>query len=883
MQASPTSPAHASNMLASNIHASSMNEVGAPAIPGYEVLGLLGQGGMGRVYKARDLRLGRVVALKIISSQAQATPEQLARFQAETQALAKLNHPHIVQIFEVNKCDGVPFFSLEFLEGGSLDRKLAGKPQAPTPAARMLQVLARATYDAHSQGIVHRDLKPGNILLTREGQPKISDFGLAKQLDDQSNQTRTGAIIGTPTYMAPEQAAGESKSVGPQTDVYALGVIFYEMLTGRPPHQGLSALETMQLIRYADPVPPKRLQPGLPRALETICLKCLEKQPAKRYASALALAEDLERYLANKPIQARRAGAAERVGKWVQRHPASAALFAVVVLGVMSVTALTLWSNARLREAAERAEARSRLARAVVDDMYTRVAEELLADEPFQDPLRREFLQKASELYREFAQESGRDPKVRQETALAYFRLGQIQRILNQHSLADDAFERAIALQEALTYEFPESKAFRQDLANSYNWRGELYRESGGKLTDAELQYQTARALQEKLVAESAHEPAYRRELARSLYNLGIVHLDMGRPKEAEADLDSAIELLGQLRTAGPQSTKQDVPPSVAHAHELARCLINRGVVYKERQSVTKSADDYGKAIELLQSMGSAEGKGTARPGVRIDLAIAHQNLGNLFLQQNQPVDAVAEIGKALAILQRLADDFPTRPAYGKKLANTHNSMATVLAGQKEFSQAEKQWRQAREILDQLVRDFPHVSDYEKLLGITIGNLAWLRTELKDWAGARGHFEKAVAHLRASLKTNPKNPDCLRALRNQEQSLAETLIQLGDHSAAAAAAAALAAVYNDRPQDFYYAACFVARCVPLAEQDKRLPDAAARSACVQKYAAQAEAMLEQALRHMPAGIHRLPNEQEVFRLLFRDTRVKELLAELDSK
>ncbi len=308
-----------------------------PQIPGYELLGELGRGGMGVVYKARQLRLKRLVALKMIRAGGQADLEDLARFRLEAEAAARLQHANIVQIHEVGEHDGQPFFSLELVDGGSLERRLAGGPLPPRDAAALVATLARAMHYAHEQGVVHRDLKPANVLLARDGTPKITDFGLAKQLDADSGQTRSGVILGTPNYMAPEQAEGRTKEIGPPADVYALGAVLYECLTGRPPFRGASVLETLLQVRTQEPVPPRRHRAQVPRDLETVCLKCLEKDPRKRYPSALSLADDLRRFQGGEPIRARPAGAGERAAKWVRRRPAAAALLAVAVVAVAAV------------------------------------------------------------------------------------------------------------------------------------------------------------------------------------------------------------------------------------------------------------------------------------------------------------------------------------------------------------------------------------------------------------------------------------------------------------------------------------------------------------------------------------------------------------------
>ncbi len=267
-----------------------------PSLPGYEILAELGRGGMGVVFKARQLGFNRIVALKMILSGSYAGDDERERFRIEAEAVARLRHPNIhVQVYEVGEHEGRPFFSMEFCPGGALDKKLNATPLAPAEAACLVETLARAVQAAHAKGVVHRDLKPANILLTEDGTPKVTDFGLAKQMDT-AGRTATGAVMGTPSYMAPEQAGGKSKDVGPACDVYALGALLYECLTGRPPFKGTTALDTLAQVLHEDPVPVRRLRPKTPRDLETICVKCLQKAPEKRYSSAADLAADLRRY-----------------------------------------------------------------------------------------------------------------------------------------------------------------------------------------------------------------------------------------------------------------------------------------------------------------------------------------------------------------------------------------------------------------------------------------------------------------------------------------------------------------------------------------------------------------------------------------------------------
>jgi WD40 repeat protein/serine/threonine protein kinase len=376
-----------STQMPTSIRLTTLLDTATPVLDGYEILEELGRGGMGVVYKARQIKLDRLVAIKMILFGADADPEGLARFHVEAEAVAQLQHPNIVQIHEISEQNGRSFLALEYIDGGSLATRLRGTPADGLVSARLVETVARAVHFAHGRGIVHRDLKPANILLAenlaqsrqdakgkknqaetdeaepsyprlgvcaalRELTPKIADFGLAKRLDRNSSRTRTGSILGTPCYMAPEQASAKQGAIGPATDVYALGAILYEMLTGRPPFNAATAVETVQQVLTQEPVPPRRLQPGVPRDLDTICLKCLAKEPDRRYASAEALADDLGRFLALKPILARPTPWWERTVKWIRRRKA---LSAALLLGALAVLASVAFGvgnyyHARLQE-----------------------------------------------------------------------------------------------------------------------------------------------------------------------------------------------------------------------------------------------------------------------------------------------------------------------------------------------------------------------------------------------------------------------------------------------------------------------------------------------------------------------------------------------------
>ncbi len=536
-----------------------------PDVPGYDVLGEIGSGGMGVVYKARHLGLNRLVALKMILAGPHARPEEQARFQAEAEIIARFQHPHIVQIYEVGSHAGLPYFALEFVDGPSLDRKVQGTPQPEREAARLMEVLAQAAHYAHAHGVVHRDLKPANVLLTADGTPKITDFGLAKRLDSPLGQTRTGELLGTPSYMAPEQAAARPKEIGPHTDVYALGAILYELLTGRPPFKAETALETARQVVHDPPVRPSRLRPRLARDLETICLKCLEKEPVKRYASAAALADDLRRFLDGRPILARPAGTVERTWRWCRRNPGLASMAAslavllvsgIAVSSALAIYALRGWDQADQnayhldqantdlrdslgREKAERQRAEDSEKTAKARETETRAVLDFVLDRVFaaarpkgqQGGLGHDVtLRQAVEAALPFVDKSFADqPQI--EARLRHA-LGMSFSYLGEPLAAAEQFEKALTLHAR--HNGPDES----DTLASMNGLAVCYDELG--------RHDDALKLHEKTLAllRAKHGPAHPHTLA-SMHNLAVSYSTLGRHDEA---LELRIEMLALWR-----------------------------------------------------------------------------------------------------------------------------------------------------------------------------------------------------------------------------------------------------------------------------------------------------------------------------------------------
>ncbi|HEX4609068.1 MAG TPA: serine/threonine-protein kinase, partial [Urbifossiella sp.] len=361
------SPAFLDRLKAASPGAAAARPVRPPTIPGYEIEEELGRGGAGVVYKARHAALDRTVALKVMLGGGHVGADELARFRAEALAVGRLAHSGIVRVYEVGEWTPagggppLPYASLEYVSGGSWDRELGRTPQPPRAAAERLAGLAAAAHAAHREGIIHRDIKPANVLIdAATGAAKIADFGLAKQLRLDSGRTQTGVILGTPSYMSPEQARGD-RAVDARTDVYGLGAVLYEVLTGRPPFLGPTPLDTIVQVAEVDPIAPRQLQPTIPRDLETICLKCLEKAPARRYPSAAALADDLDRFLAGRPIIAHPVGPVGRAVKLARRHPVVVSLAAALVVVIVgSLAGLTTLYAQAVRDRADADSARQK-------------------------------------------------------------------------------------------------------------------------------------------------------------------------------------------------------------------------------------------------------------------------------------------------------------------------------------------------------------------------------------------------------------------------------------------------------------------------------------------------------------------------------------------
>lgn len=633
----------------------------------YQIREQIGSGGMGCVYRATRIDdYEQVVALKLVRPGAE-SDELLRRFRTEQQALADLNHPNIARLLDGGVTDyGAPYFVMEYLAGLPLHR-YCDDPRLDTASRlRLFHLICLAVEHAHQRGVVHRDLKPDNILVTSEGTPKVTDFGLAKLTDRTGGLplTETGGVLGSPSYMAPEQAIG-SKEIGPSADVYSLGAILYELLTGRPPFRAETLVETLMRVLNEEPLPPRRLNPALSRDLETICLTALHKVPARRYASAAALADDVARALAGEPVRARSVTLTERLWRHCRRRPLVAGLLAALTLTLIGGfgTTLMLWIKAEQRGVAlqrekEAADRQRDHARRAVDDMYTRVAERWLAAEPHMQPVQREFLQKALDYYQELARENGDDPQIRHRTAQAHFRMGNLLLRLTETVRAVEAYQQAIEVWLALAAHDPNDPRYplalfhsRMMLANALS--------SAGHPEESLLANTQALAHARDLVARFPDEPLYWDLLANHSSTLGQIEASEGRYAKAEVYFREGLALAERL-------TRQE-PKRPMFAHNVAINLGSLGRLLMSTSRVDEAIPLLRRAVEVAQELAASDSSDFSSIdllGHRLEAAAYQIDLGGALTDAGRPGEAEATLREAVATMERIAADRPTVPGY---------------------------------------------------------------------------------------------------------------------------------------------------------------------------------------------------------------------------
>jgi serine/threonine-protein kinase len=759
----------------------------------YDLVEEIARGGMGVVYKARQRQLNRIVALKMIRDGEFASPAEVRRFHTEAENAVQLDHPHIVPVYEVGEHDGRCYFSMKFQAGGSLAHRLSTAPPDARQAAALVAKVARAVHYAHERGILHRDLKPANILLDTHDEPHVTDFGLARRLDGRSGLTQSGALVGTPSYMAPEQAAGQAKRLTTAADVYALGAILYELLTGRPPFQGATVLETLEQVRSAEPVPLHRWRPKLARDLETICLKCLEKEPGRRYPSAQALAEDLERFLAGVPIHARTASTWERAHKWARRRPAiaalSGALLAVVILGLGLVTwewrqaiaarALANENAEAEHQARKAAEANLRYALDAVDRYCTRVSEDPQLKERDLSKLRQQLLQTAVDFYQNFVQQRGDQEDLRAELGRAFLRLGVLSREIDTAARAIESYQQAAGIFERLAETEPDNPAYQESWSDSQGGLAAMFHAMGQE-AEALTAYRKSLEIREHLAQSRPDDPDVQRQLALGYWELGDFNRTgtLGSLREAERLYLKMLPIQDRL--------VRQYPAEPVYQVEQLNGLISLGLLYGWNMNRVADAEKaFARAIEIGERLTHKY------PGEREywrSYIRARTNRAGMYISftsgreaRATAIAAESDYKAVLPLIERLIREYPSVTYYHHQLAVAYQNLGYCYQLTERYPEAEAHLQKSIHVHEQLVQDHPQAAELRADLGDDYGMFADVLRVQNKLEAALTWYAKGIPLVEESRKQCGTAAAYLDDLYPQR---ADVLTRLGCHAEA---------------------------------------------------------------------------------------------------
>jgi serine/threonine-protein kinase len=802
-----------------------------PRIPGYELHAMIGRGGMGVVYRATHLKLDRTVAVKMLLGGGHAPEQELERLMHEARTIAGLGHPHIVEVYDAGEVDGLPWFTMELVAGGSLGDQLAGVPMSPRAAGELVATLAAAVQVAHDKGVVHRDLKPQNVLLTADGTPKIADFGLARRTDADGRPTTDAARFGTPSYMAPEQALGTPEAYDRAVDVYALGAILYEALTGRPPFRASSPVETQRQVISEEPVAPTRINPSVPRDLETICLHCLQKRPAARYASAAALRDDLRRYLAGEPISARKTGAVVRCAKWARRHPTATTAIGFVTL--MAAAAIIAMAASLASSAASR--------RIVASDL----------DEVEQAHRASDWSKARSALERASVRLGAGGP------ADLHARLAAARR----DAETVQALE-AIRISRALATGRPEAFAKSdQDYADAYR--------AACDVTDASAPDEAARRIEASAIRTALTDAMYDWHLfapapARKEWMLAVLRIvdpgdggwrDRSRDPAIAKDRDAVARLLDEFSAGGQspayllwfamlvRSVGLDPTPILrsvqsAHPGDFWANLVLASTLHQRGQTA--------EAVRFVQ----------AAIALRPHVAVAHCYLGN-YLR------ALSRLDESLEQLEEAARLDPTSAVVHGNLAYTlmglgrpGEALPHVELGVRESPDFMPFRVHLGDILLALGRDAEAVAQFEE--AAALGASSGMRERLITGLIRAGRRPEAIEVFRSSI---PKDS---RSFQDQD-GLAELCLYVGARDAYEAVRTNLLETFGSSPDPAVCVAlCRAVMLAPIAEGEKRAAQAASdrgrAAAETDPYARLVQALVEYRFGRPEAALRLLDGE-----------------------
>jgi tetratricopeptide (TPR) repeat protein len=795
-------------------------------IPGFDLLGELGRGGMGVVYKARQQNLNRLVALKVMHGGPLASEENKARFRIEAEAAARLHHPNIVQVYDVGECAGFSYMALELIEGETLRRWQGGRRIAPTEAAQLVATVARAIHHAHEQGIVHRDIKPANVLLApvsvthpdlgatgsatvpslsatlltpgphadgtdgpRAVTPKITDFGLAKALDGGRDLTVTGVACGTPNYMAPEQVRGVG--VGPRTDVYGLGAVLFELLAGRPPFAGADAADVMGLILKAEPPGVRKLAPGVPRDLAVIVAKCLEKDPAARYPSARDAADDLDRFLAHKPITARPVGAAERAWRGAKRNPVVTAFLFVSTIGcgLTGALAVELARTARdeHRARADAEAARDELRGALTETEAARAqadAARVLADAAGEGAKLE--ARRAGEKQQEADAARGR---AEDNLRVARGVIRASLRELSRHPRFEDEdfraargalIEQARSFRDTVSRHAPNTPEWLDDLAEVSHWLGFLEYLNNNQVAAA-AEYDRAAEAAGAWAALDPTRPEPRSRQSFSLVNAGNALVNARRFADAEARYRAAARLIDAVVGERPLEARYRSQSVEAHG-QLCNVF---------RISDQPAAWEAAARRELVRAKALVRACGPAPDHLRL-LGGAYLNLSKSLSRAGKPNDAELQLSTAVALRDELRTAYPTISRYASEYGSALLAHAALLNARGASERAWDAYRTAVEVLEKVQSAAPGVNAHGVDLAVALSQYADFLRARKEHAGAERRYNQALDLARSVLHRAPTHALAREACAGAATGRAHLYNATGRHREAAAEWAKLA-------------------------------------------------------------------------------------------